>query len=98
MIVAPPRAVRAGRLRSFQGNLVLVLAGLFCAAILAAPIFSQQISSSSKGSGTNGFRPFTPAPEPETTPEMQALELINRDRTSPECMDETRGRAQPLQW
>src|ERR1700733_2023089 len=30
--------------------------------------------------------------------EMQMWELINQDRTAPSCLEETKGRAHPLQW
>jgi uncharacterized protein YkwD len=42
-----------------------------------------------------GWRSFAPADDPL---EKQSLELINRDRSAPEYISETKGRARPLEW
>jgi uncharacterized protein YkwD len=69
-----------------------------CATTLAAGVYSQDFSSHPASSNTRRYANPVPPAEPEQQLEIQALDLINRDRTSQEVFEETKGRARPLQW
>jgi uncharacterized protein YkwD len=84
--------------RLCKAHVYVLLGVLFCTATLATAVFSQERLPQPKGPGAGSYEAPNPGPKAGEAPEMQALELINRDRTSPECFDETKGRARPLQW
>jgi uncharacterized protein YkwD len=81
-----------------QVRVSAVLAALFCAATLATAVCAQESLQRPKGPNAGGYVAPNLVSEPEESPEMQALQLLNRDRTSPECFEETKGRARPLKW
>ncbi|MFY9529419.1 MAG: CAP domain-containing protein [Candidatus Acidiferrales bacterium] len=85
-----PRAIPLEH-RFFRACAVsLLVAALFCDVILANPLVSGN------GPRTASAR-YGELPKLKQL-ELQMWELINHDRTAPSCMEETQGRARPLQW
>lgn len=64
----------------------MLLVVLFSAAALSTSLCGQEIMP------VANYRPRTDQLE------MQMLDLINRDRTDPSALQETKGHARPLQW
>ncbi|HTX15563.1 MAG TPA: CAP domain-containing protein [Candidatus Baltobacteraceae bacterium] len=64
----------------------IALALMLGAAALATSLFAQEILP------VANYRPRTDQLE------VQMLDLVNRDRTDPSTVQETKGRAHPLQW